>query len=112
MDERFRRDERIRSSKDYALVYRDGGRIRGKMFTLVVRRNDLGHGRLGVVVSRKVGSAVVRNRVKRRCRDIFRRNKRILPGPLDLVILTRPSIAAASRPEIAESLKEALRKIV
>ena len=112
MDERFKRDERIRSKKDYTILYRKGSRIRGKMFSLVFRRNELGHGRLGVVVSKKVGSAVVRNTVKRRFRDIFRRNKRLLPGNLDIIILTRPEIAAASRPEIAKSFMEALGKIV
>lgn len=112
MDERFRRDERIRSKKDFTDIYRKGARIRGRDFNLVFRSNDLGHGRLGVVVSKKVGPAVVRNRIKRRFRDVYRRNKCAVPGALDIVVVTKPGMAAASRPEIERMFLEALGKIV
>jgi ribonuclease P protein component len=49
--------------------------------------------RLGVTASRKVGNAVVRNRVKRRIREWFRRDGRTLVAGLDLVVIARPSAA-------------------
>jgi ribonuclease P protein component len=60
--------------------------------------------RLGVTASRKVGSAVVRNRVKRRVRDAFRRQRGLLPASTDVVVIARPSAAELSGPAVAEEL--------
>ena len=46
--------------------------------------------RLGISVSRKVGNAVVRNRIKRGVRDRFRRQRGLLPESVDLVVIARP----------------------
>jgi len=111
MNEQLRRNERIRSRKDFSVLYREGVRLRGRLFSLVFRPNGLGYGRFGVVVSRKVGKAVVRNRVKRSFRDIYRRNKQRLPGSTDVIVLTRPEVALASRQVLEKSFLEALEKI-
>ena len=58
--------------------------------------NDLGYCRLGMAVSRKVGGAVRRNRVKRRLRELFRQHRARLEPPMDLVINARPTIADRS----------------
>ena len=59
-------------------------------FTLFGLPNDLGHCRLGFTVTRKVGGAVRRNRVKRLLREIFRRHRTRLEPPMDLVVNARP----------------------
>ena len=93
MNERLTSRERIRKKRDFASLYRYGNRIRGRYFTLVYRSNALGFSRLGVVVSKKVGPAVTRNGVKRRMKELFRRNKGFLTESVDLIIVTRPEIA-------------------
>ncbi len=103
MNERLIPLERIRKKSDFASLYRDGSRFRGRYFSLVFRGNELGYSRLAVVVSRKVGSAVVRNRVKRRLRELFRRNKRLLKEPTDLIVIARPESGGAPWPEIQEA---------
>ena len=96
MNERLTPLERIRRKSDFAALYRDGGRLRGRYFTLVFLRNGLGNSRLAVVASRKVGSAVVRNRIKRRFRELFRGNKGLPGEPLDLIVIARQESGEAA----------------
>jgi len=112
MNERLTPLERIRKKSDFASLYREGSRFRGRLFTLVFRSNGLSHSRLAVVASRKVGSAVVRNRVKRRFRELFRRNKGLLGEPLDLIVITRPESGEAAWTELREAYKSSLATIL
>jgi ribonuclease P protein component len=91
--------ERIRRTSDFAFIYKKGARFRGTYFSLIYLPSASGLSRLGVVAGRKVGGAVVRNRVKRWMRDAFRRNKRLLARPFDVVVVARTGIAALSRRE-------------
>ncbi|OGD16955.1 MAG: ribonuclease P protein component [Candidatus Aminicenantes bacterium RBG_16_63_14] len=111
MNERLTPLERIRKKSDFASLYRDGGRFRGRHFTLVFLKNELGHSRLAVVASRKVGSAVVRNRVKRRFRELFRRNKELLREPLDIIVIARPESGEAAWTELREAYISSLTSI-
>lgn len=56
---------------------------------MVARPNSFDFPRLGTTVSRKVGNAVVRNRWKRRLREIFRRNRDAIPSGFDYVVIVR-----------------------
>jgi ribonuclease P protein component len=111
MNERLTPPERIRRKKDFISLYRNGSRFRGPYFNLVYCPNSLGYSRLAVVVSKKVGPSVTRNRVKRRLRDLFRRNKRLLPGSLDMIMVTRAEIVDLAAPELRAGYIEALESI-
>jgi ribonuclease P protein component len=112
MNERLTPLERIRKKSDFASLYRDGSRFRGRYFTLVFRGNGLGRSRLAVVASRKVGPAVVRNRVKRRFRELFRRNKALLAEPLDLIVITRPESGEVAWTELRDAYTSSLATIL
>jgi ribonuclease P protein component len=90
------RADRLPRSVDYQRCYRAGRRRRGQLVLLYAHPNELAHPRLGITASRKVGGAVVRNRLKRRVREIYRRfpKRRELPA-LDLVVHLQPAAAAA-----------------
>lgn len=66
--------------------------------------------RLGLAVSRRVGSAVVRNHVKRRVREWFRRHRGPLAG-LDLVVIARPAAAALEQPAFDARLTALLSRL-
>lgn len=74
------------------------------------RENDLGHARFGFAVSRRVGNAVVRNRVKRRLRDVFRHLHSDAPS-WDIMVLARPAAATASRETLDEEVRAALKRL-
>jgi ribonuclease P protein component len=80
----------IRSPREFDAVYDAKVReSRGPILTFALP-NDLGHPRLGMSVSRKVGTAVKRNRIRRLLREAFRSLQHDLPRGYDFVMVVRP----------------------
>ncbi len=71
----------------------------------------MGEPRLGLSVSKKVGTAVKRNGVRRRLKEIFRSSATRLPDNLDFVVSARPAAAEASFEELNEEFLRSLRKL-
>lgn len=81
---------RLKRRPDFARCYAHGRRFVAPRWVVVVyQRDDAGPWRLGLSISRKCGSAVVRNRAKRVLREFFRRQAEFLPAGLDLVVVAR-----------------------
>jgi len=75
--------------------------------------NSLDHPRLGITATRKVGSAVVRNRLKRRTREIYRRwDKRSQLPPLDIVLHLKPAAKNASFTELETEVLRLCRGLI
>ena len=109
--ETFPRQYRIVRRSDYLLIYEKGRRIESRSFVLFVLRNELGHPRLGITVSRKVGGAVVRNRVKRLFREVFRRSRREEAGSNDIVVNARKPSAQAEYEKLRQEYAGALERL-
>jgi len=86
----FRRRHRLSGSLAFQRVYREGRRARRGPLLVVGAPNDAGVSRLGLSVPRRVGGAVLRNRVKRRLREAFRMMRSEMPPGYDLVVNVRP----------------------
>ena len=108
---RLRPYERLTSGPEYRRVLRQGARSDGPLFLLVATPNQSGFDRLGLVASRKVGSAVQRNRAKRLLREVFRRNKRDVRVGLDLVLIGKPGIARGSVGDVEREYRERLARL-
>ncbi len=93
------------------MIYSAGLKLNSERFVLFGRENNLEHHRLGITVSRKVGGAVVRNRVKRLIREIFRKSCADLPNHFDLVVNAKRSAAGASYGELRDELISAAEKV-
>jgi ribonuclease P protein component len=79
--------ERIRSRPEFERIYSTGAKVHGRFMTVFVMPNGRPSPRFGVAATRRLGSAVERNRAKRRARELFRRRKTI--GGFDIVIVPR-----------------------
>jgi len=95
------RAQRLKQGRDFARVRREGQRaVLGCLITNWRRLPPGETTRLGVVTSKKVGGAVVRNRARRLMREVFRVHQRELAQPVDLVLVARPSMAGRSLAEV------------
>lgn len=96
--ERFRLPaaRRLKLSREFSRVRKEGRTVRGGLLMLGVLATETADAfRVGLVTSRRVGGAVVRNRVRRRLRDIVRRHQHALPRGLWLVVIARPAAGSA-----------------
>ena len=103
----------MRKRAEYLAIQGGGRRTMGDHYMLFARRaeDEAAPARLGVTVSRKVGGAVLRNKVKRWIRESCRRMQADLPAGLDLVVVARPSAARAGYEPTAAELANLARRL-
>ena len=109
--ESFSRAYRLTAAADYQHVFADASRFGNKNFTLLVRKNSLGHPRLGLAIAKKsVRLAVNRNRIKRLIRESFRHEIKDLPS-IDIIAMCRTSAVELPSSEIRTQLETQWRYI-
>jgi len=102
---------RLKDRADFSAVRERGQRWRSDLLILnALRRAPDDPARFGFVVSRRIGKAVVRNRVKRRLRAAIRRHVADITRGYDVVLIARPGIGEASFAAIAETVAGLLRQ--
>jgi len=108
------RRHRLSRSRDFDAVYRRGRSVSTRFLVLYwFSREQDGEGpRLGLAVPKAVGTAVVRNRIKRRLREIFRARSGELPQDHDYVLVVRPGLAEAAESRGAGWLNERVDEIL
>lgn len=79
----------LKKNSDFRRLYAKGKSAVNPYMVLYCRRNSLGVNRLGYTVSTKLGHAVVRNRVRRRLREIYRLNSPAMKTGYDIVVVAR-----------------------
>ena len=112
---RLRKSQRLLDSRDFRRVSRKGRRISGNAFVMLFSpQGDQAPAakthRLGMSVSRRVGNAVNRNRIKRCVREWYRISGSKVPAGSDYVIIARGPAAELSGTEIQDALDELAKK--
>jgi ribonuclease P protein component len=103
-----RGEQYLTKKEQYQSVYQKGGNWSNKYLVIRVLPNDFDISRFGITVSRKVGKAVVRNRIKRLIREIIRKTP-VEPG-YDIVFIARVAAAGAVYISLKKSIEELLNR--
>ena len=108
----FPRSARILRSADFREVYDNGFRVSSPLFAAfcLARPENLGGARLGLTAPRALGGAVVRNRIKRRLREAFRRRRPEFGPQWDIVLNPRRAALTAPFQEIERALGKVIEK--
>lgn len=105
----FRPHERVRRRPEFLHVYEQGRKHHARYMTMFVCESTHAVSRLGVSATRKFGPAVVRNRAKRRARELFRHRK---PARgVDLVVIPRRGFDTVAFQDLVTDFTSALRRL-
>jgi ribonuclease P protein component len=96
VSQKFPKTDRILKRDVFRRVYEEGRKIQARHFIAFVLRNSGGKPRIGITATRKMGNSVERNRARRLVREVFRKNKWLVPQGVDIVINVKRSLAEAS----------------
>jgi ribonuclease P protein component len=112
MPEMIDRGGRLRVRREFLAVQDRGRRVTMRYFVLIGAPNQVGVDRLGIIASRKLGGAVVRNRAKRRLRELFRHRDLVATaGALDVVAIPRRELLGASFTTLEADFGTALKRL-
>jgi ribonuclease P protein component len=102
----------LRNSRQFRRVYEQGHRIHTPFFSAFFLRNDAGERRYGITVTRKIGGAVIRNRCKRRLREIVRKYELCpsYPDGFDLVLNVKSEMVEADFEKLQKSFARVVSK--
>lgn len=108
---RFPKTDRLLRRSDFLRVQGQGRKLVSPHFLWFVVPSPAGALRLGVTVSKRVGGAVVRNRVKRLLREAFRHHKALFPVGIDVVAIARTEAATVPLAVVDRELCDAARRL-
>lgn len=104
------RINRLRLAADVQRVRRQGRSWHHPLFVLLLLPNDLAVSRFGFVASRRVGNAVVRNRIKRLLRETIRRDLSYISTGWDFLFVARQPMATADLAETQTAVRQLLQR--
>ncbi|NLY92451.1 MAG: ribonuclease P protein component [Myxococcales bacterium] len=106
-DQSLSRDDRLRKRAEYREAQRSRHRVHTRSFLIVLCPRDDRRTRLGITVTKKVGHAVHRNRIKRCVREAFRRNRDLFPAGFDVVFIAKQGARIEGTAQIVAELEAA-----
>ncbi len=106
----MQRQLRLRHRTDFNRLRAEGKAFKHALLTLSLRANDLPHNRYGMIISKRMGKAVVRNRLRRQLRACWRAIHPQLEQGYDMVIIPRPLILNSDYQAQYAALSEVLQR--
>jgi len=106
----MKRKFRLRRSTDFKRVRRLGKSYAHPLVVLIIHPNEEDFSRFGVTAGRSIGSAVQRNRAKRRLRDIIRQRRLDIQPGWDIIFLARQPIIFAHHKDLVEAIDQLISR--
>jgi ribonuclease P protein component len=109
------KQRRLAKRREFLRVYETGRKLFSRYVVLFFSENGLDHSRIGVTATKKSGKAIVRNRLKRWTREVYRRQREPLgldARSLDFVVNVKPAAAETSFDEFSRDLSRVLERAV
>jgi ribonuclease P protein component len=104
------RKYRLRLNADFQRVRQKGRSWANHLMVLCVLPNDLEHSRFGFAASKRIGKAVVRNRVRRRMREAVRLRRHLIAEGWDMVFIARSAIHYANFDQISRAVQDLINR--
>ena len=101
----------IKENYEFRRMYQKGTSAVGGGMVVYCRRNKLGHNRLGLTASKKLGHAVVRNRCRRRLREVYRLHQGEMRQGWDIIMVARTRTATAPWQELNDTFLRICKKL-
>ncbi len=101
----------LKENSTFRRLYARGKSAGNRYLVVYCRHNRLGYNRLGLTVSTKLGHAVVRNRIRRRLREVYRQEEPKLKQGFDLVVVARTACIEAPFAQMAEGFSLLMDKL-
>ncbi|MCJ7773873.1 MAG: ribonuclease P protein component [Desulfobacterales bacterium] len=108
----FSKADRLLKRSEFIELSKCGKKIQNKQFIVIYSPSRVNRKRLGITVSKKVGKAAERNRIKRQTREFFRLNRHNISGFWDINIIARKEVAGLATGLVHSSLKEVFDKML
>lgn len=101
----------LKENYEFQRLFRRGTSAISSTMVLYCRKNNLGRNRIGLVSSKKLGKAVVRNRTRRRLREVYRLHSGELKQGYDLILVGRSRTSTAPWQELNAQFEKLCRKL-
>jgi len=98
----------LKKTNDFKIVYQSGKYYTNTFFVMYVKKNGLTNSRLGISASKKVGNAVVRNKIKRIIKEICRIKRHDIKSGFDIIIVTRSVVGSLSRKDMFQLIENSI----
>lgn len=105
------RTDRVRRRSAFRRIQSEGRRVHTKHFVLIQRASEAGRRRLGITVTKKIGNAVARNRVKRVVREAFRLHRELFTPDVDIVFIAKRGAPTLGLSDVLQQLHKAKKSI-
>ncbi|TJX13666.1 ribonuclease P protein component [Tissierella creatinini] len=105
MDKKYR----IRKNLEFKRVYSGGKNYWNRNLTLYIKKNNLDESRFGITITKKIGNAVVRNRIRRRIKEVYRLNFHKIKDGYDLVFIPKKNVQEISYKQLESAMLHILK---